>query len=80
MLAFQGGVYAICHQPETRKTNNKVQALSVDHCHKTGKYRGLLCNRHNRLLGLAQDNSSILRAAADYLDGFSFAQLYTGEE
>ena len=61
----QGGC-AICgkHQSKLKK------ALSVDHNHKTGQIRGLLCNRCNLLLGNVSDNSIILRSAADYLDKY----------
>ena len=44
--------------------------LYIDHCHETGKVRGLLCARCNSMLGMAQDNVERLRAAADYLEGF----------
>lgn len=39
----------------------------VDHNHKTGKVRGLLCNKCNVLLGLASDNPAFLQAALDYI-------------
>src|SRR6266550_6831211 len=41
----QHGVCAICEKPETTKQQGRVQRLSVDHDHKTGKPRGLLCAR-----------------------------------
>lgn len=41
--------------------------LDVDHCHKSGKVRGLLCNQCNTMLGHAKDNLSILEAAVKYL-------------
>lgn len=47
------------------KTLNKN--LSVDHCHATGKIRGLLCTHCNSLLGFALDNTSILENAIKYL-------------
>jgi hypothetical protein len=49
----QGGVCAICKQPETRriKKTNTVCSLAVDHDHVTGDVRGLLCNRCNHGLG-----------------------------
>ena len=42
--------------------------LRVDHCHKTGKVRGLLCDKCNMGIGLLQDDSNILRAAAEYIE------------
>ena len=68
MLAEQGGVCAICKQPETTTRNGKVRELCVDHCHATDEVRGLLCVGCNTAVGYAQDDPSILRAAADYLD------------
>jgi len=41
--------------------------LVVDHCHSTGKIRGLLCHNCNRALGLMQDNVETLQNAIDYL-------------
>lgn len=42
--------------------------LIVDHSHKTGKIRKLLCDRCNQGLGSFRDNSVYLRKAADYLE------------
>jgi hypothetical protein len=52
----------ICKQPE--KLN---RTLSLDHCHKTGTFRGLLCANCNRALGLLKDDVSILELALNYL-------------
>lgn len=41
--------------------------LSIDHCHKSGKIRGLLCDRCNFMLGYALDNIRILKRAISYL-------------
>lgn len=49
LLKSQGGLCAICKQPEKAK-NRKF--LSVDHCHKTGKVRSLLCAKCNFLVGV----------------------------
>lgn len=42
--------------------------LDVDHCHNSGKVRGVLCNPCNNMIGQAKDNILTLRAAADYLE------------
>lgn len=54
---------AICrNRPQTRR-------LAVDHNHRTGAVRGLLCDWCNRkVLGGARDKPAILRAAAEYLE------------
>lgn len=52
MLRKQGGVCAIC-----KRGHGTI--LDVDHCHKTGRIRGLLCRRCNTFLGLIEDASSI---------------------
>jgi hypothetical protein len=44
------------------------ERLVIDHNHKTGLMRGLLCYKHNTALGLFQDNPILLRRAADYLE------------
>lgn len=40
----------------------------VDHCHSTGKIRGILCDPCNIILGKASDKASTLRRLAQYLD------------
>jgi predicted ATPase len=68
MFQKQEGVCAICFQKETRKSR---KFLSIDHCHKTGKVRGLLCDSCNNILGRAKDNNLILLSAAHYLENTS---------
>ena len=41
--------------------------LVVDHCHATGKVRGLLCSSCNTLLGLSGDSQELLNRAIAYL-------------
>jgi hypothetical protein len=41
--------------------------LNIDHCHKTNKYRGLLCNEHNTALGSFRDSVALLLKAITYL-------------
>ena len=62
MLKTQGGRCAICGRKPS-----KTRRLDVDHSHKSGRIRGLLCHRDNRGLAWFSDNPATLRAAADYL-------------
>lgn len=68
LLEKQNGVCAICFNPET-SSNNKVNisSLAVDHCHITGKVRGLLCQKCNQAIGLLKDNKVLLQNAINYL-------------
>lgn len=62
MLARQGGGCGIC------KGGTKGRGrFHVDHCHETGQVRGLLCAKCNILLGHANDDTKLLRAAIGYL-------------
>lgn len=69
-LAKQNNVCAICAKPETTQIRNKTIAMPVDHCHTTGKVRGLLCTQCNRALGLFGDDPAALQAAIGYLEKF----------
>ena len=57
----QGSCCAIC--------SNDTFSLVVDHDHKTGKVRGLLCNFCNTGLGLFLDDPERLKSAISYLKG-----------
>lgn len=74
MLSSQKGLCGIC---KTDKPTGKWKVFAVDHCHVTGRVRGLLCNECNRGIGLLKDSSDLLRDAADYLDKH---QIKTNEE
>lgn len=63
MYERQGGRCAIC-----RRATGKVKRLAVDHSHRTGAVRGLLCGPCNQLLGHFRDSPSSLRRAAEYLE------------
>ena len=67
MLAEQKGVCAICEQPETKIEKGHVRQLSVDHNHKTGAVRGLLCSNCNVAIGLFCDDVAVLQRAIGYL-------------
>jgi hypothetical protein len=62
LLVAQGYVCAICQQ-----NDNLGRQLSVDHDHKTGKIRGLLCGMCNRAIGFLRDDPALLRRAIEYL-------------
>jgi len=63
MLATQDGRCAICARPPKPGKN-----LNVDHDHKTGRVRGLLCFHCNHmLLGRGRENADRHEAAAAYL-------------
>jgi hypothetical protein len=64
MLINQAGCCAICG---TDKPTGKWKVFAVDHNHKTGKVRELLCNECNRGIGLLKDNAELLQKAADYI-------------
>jgi hypothetical protein len=65
MLSAQNGVCGICRQPSKRKNG----LFDVDHDHKTGKVRGLLCHGCNTLLALAGDSAELLKRTAAFLRG-----------
>ena len=63
MFAEQKGVCKLCGKPE-----KKIRKLAVDHCHTTGKVRGLLCMECNTGLGKFKDNTEVLARAIAYLE------------
>jgi hypothetical protein len=65
MLKNQNNVCAICQKGQPDKKGKK---LSVDHCHKTGKVRGLLCTNCNQGLGQFRDDTDVLGKAINYLN------------
>lgn len=64
-LEEQKNVCAICG---TDTPGRNHENFHVDHCHTTGKIRGLLCDKCNRGLGYFNDNPDALRKAAHYLE------------
>ena len=73
LLRIQNGGCAICgKKPPLGKT------LAVDHDHKTGEVRGLLCNSHNVAIGLLGDSSKLAQRAADYLNNPPSRQVHHG--
>ena len=66
MFLEQDGVCKICS-----KADPINQHLAVDHCHTTGKVRGLLCTPCNKALGLFEDKQDLLLNAISYLKSSS---------
>jgi hypothetical protein len=68
MYESQLSLCAICNESQQGITKDgEERFLCVDHCHKTGKVRGLLCARCNAGLGQFQDNPEFLINASKYL-------------
>lgn len=63
LYQFQGGLCAIC-----RRATGASRRLSVDHDHKTGLARGLVCRPCNDFLGYVKDNPEAGRRIARYLE------------
>ncbi|MDO0931767.1 endonuclease domain-containing protein [Streptomyces sp. DG2A-72] len=63
MIASQMGLCVICL---------KAPAVHVDHCHETGRVRGVLCFNCNSAIGKLGDDPDAVRRAAAYLEGSSW--------
>lgn len=70
MYTEQNGQCLLCARPiaAARSGAERNDIACVDHCHATGKVRGLLCLHCNRGLGLFADNPDVLRNAASYIE------------
>lgn len=62
LISAQNGCCAVCGGSGDGKP------WHVDHCHDTGKVRGILCALCNRGIGHFRESAALLRAAADYLE------------
>jgi len=71
MFVQQNGVCAICRTPSDR-------TLHVDHDHKTGRVRSLLCGGCNTAIGALRESPLLARAAAMYLEQ-QLTKEFTGE-
>jgi hypothetical protein len=63
MFTDQFGACAVCGG-----INPSGHHLAVDHCHDTGRVRGLLCHACNAGMGKLRDDPALLRRAATYLE------------
>ncbi len=59
MYSIQEGKCYICQTVPKR--------LAIDHCHKTGEVRGLLCGNCNTALGMINDSAEILTSMLEYI-------------
>ncbi|MET7470934.1 endonuclease VII domain-containing protein [Micromonospora sp. NPDC005686] len=66
LLAEQGGVCAICRRPDPEH---------LDHDHRTGWVRGILCFNCNGGLGQFKDNADVLARAITYLRGTTWQRV-----
>jgi Recombination endonuclease VII len=71
MMAQQNGVCAICRE-------FSEETLFVDHDHKTGRVRALLCRHCNLAIGFLRESPLLARAAATYLEQ-QLTKEFTGE-
>lgn len=74
MFELQGGVCAICGNPEIAKNQFGIRRLAVDHNHATGKSRGLLCVKCNTGLGsfsVDEVGIELLLKAIEYVRRYS---------
>ncbi|MCF3134782.1 endonuclease domain-containing protein [Streptomyces olivochromogenes] len=63
LIAAQGGVCCICLA---------AAPVHVDHCHETGRVRGVLCFSCNAALGQFKDRPDVIRRAAAYVEGIAW--------
>jgi hypothetical protein len=63
-LLKQGNKCAVCVSDKPGGRGN----FHADHCHKTGKFRGLLCQKCNMALGMMNDDINILLKFVEYLN------------
>lgn len=73
VLKEQGNCCGICKVPNNapvksgKRKGKPSNNFAVDHCHKTGLVRGLLCMRCNRALGKFEDSVERVQSAAAYV-------------
>lgn len=68
MFVKQGGFCGICGRPLPYKKQERGFSANIDHCHVTGKVRGILCGKCNRGLGLLKDSCEIITKAIEWVE------------
>lgn len=66
MFLEQNGKCACCHKHQSEFKRR----LAVDHCHRSGKVRALLCTTCNTALGMIKENVETLKEMISYLNKF----------
>lgn len=64
LLYNQDNKCAICFSSDPKGKGG----FHIDHCHESGKIRGILCSMCNLMLGKAGDDPALLRRAANYIE------------
>ena len=69
LLKKQDELCAICKEEERTIDGRTglIKRLAVDHNHKSGKVRGLLCNRCNRVIGYLGESNDLIEKIEKYL-------------
>lgn len=80
LLKKQGGLCAICKRPEQACVEGRSKYLAIDHCHTTGRNRGLLCSRCNIAIGNFGDSIETLKSAIRYLQQHTQTQTRKEQE
>ena len=80
MFSEQGGICAICGNPETANRNGIVKQLTVDHNHITRQIRGLLCQKCNSAIGYLGEDIEIFRNAISYIEKWLAKQSAEGKD
>lgn len=71
LAELQNNKCKVCLKEETAKAtgkDRKIKRLAVDHCHRTGKVRGLLCQKCNQALGLLHEDERTIKNLLEYLN------------
>lgn len=74
MYKEQWGMCGICGKPGKSMLDSKVKTqeiLYIDHCHRTKKVRGLLCNNCNSAIGLFREDIKAIENSLNYLKYFN---------
>lgn len=71
MVEAQGNTCKACGATPESERNSGLKTLCVDHCHTSGKVRGLLCHHCNIAVGMLDDSLAIAEKVSAYIRGFT---------